>query len=578
MPNFPPLSDIRMTDCHDTNTQYSPPHFATSAEVDRRREELRFNLRMAAGLWPEPARTPLNAKYELVGEFEGYTLKKVMFESRPGFWSTGNLYLPRPLQGPCPAILNFVGHWEDQRLHRGEDGDFPQQIANFARMGFVCLVTDMIGKVDSRQLSHEYGARPEEEAWLSNGLGVQLWNNIRAIDLLCEMPEVDSSRIGATGASGGGSQTLFASLMDDRIRAAAPINMISLSMQGGCRCENAPGLRRHTNNLEMCAMIAPRPLFLAGSTGDWTVNQETLEAPALEEIYSLYGARDAFRHFYQDANHQYNAKTRHEVYQFFAKHLQGRDIVWQEEPIETGDLQDFTWFRGDSCAPGFRSDSEYLAADAETRTAAVAALSAEDKKRMLGWMVDVCEEDPFSLAEGEDTEGFSIEYGKLSDTRGAEVRYAKYLPRDFDGRSAFLFIGGEDGYEPVLECLEDGCAVIRANLFMTDGDGEPASRKAMYRSCFHASEDACRVQDVWMLCRHILSTCESLDICATDAAARAVAVALPLLPAGVTAHLDAAALKDAAGMNIPGLSLLGGVMGCAKLAMQEGKMVHFLNF
>ena len=126
-------------------------------------------------------------------------------------------------------------------------------------------------------ISHEYGGG-EKELWLSNGLGVQLWNNIRALDLLCSMPEVDADNIGMTGASGGGSQTLFLSLLDSRVKAAAPINMISLHMQGGCQCENAPGLRRDTDNGEMCALIAPRALFLAGSTGDWTKDSYMVKA------------------------------------------------------------------------------------------------------------------------------------------------------------------------------------------------------------------------------------------------------------------------------------------------------------
>lgn len=164
-----------------------------------------------------------------------------------------------------------MGHFDMQRLSRDELTDVPQQLGNLARMGFVCLVTDIIGKIDSRQISHEYG-RDEKDLWQSNGLGIQLWNNIRALDVLCDMPQVDAARIGMTGCSGGATQTLTLSLLDERVKVIAPINMISLEMQGGCQCENAPGLRRHTENCEMCCMLALRPLFVPGSTGDWTRN------------------------------------------------------------------------------------------------------------------------------------------------------------------------------------------------------------------------------------------------------------------------------------------------------------------
>ena len=295
---FPhPSLDWRLSPDRHTNVRMPAKHFTSLEEVEKRREELRFSLRMAAGLYPWPEKTPLNVRTEDVGDYEGYSVKKIMYESFPGLWSTGNLYLPRPLTGKCPAILYSMGHFEDQRLTR-EPGkiDVPQQLANFARMGFICLVTDMIGKVDSKQLTHDYG-RNEKDLWQSNALGVQLWNNIRALDVLCQMPEVDVDRLGMTGCSGGGTQTLTLATVDERLKAVAPINMISLEMQGGCQCENAPGLRRHTENCEMCCMLAPLPMFLAGSTGDWTRNQDTIEYPVIREVYALYGAQDKLERY-----------------------------------------------------------------------------------------------------------------------------------------------------------------------------------------------------------------------------------------------------------------------------------------
>ena len=91
-------ADDRLTADRHTNTHFPITRFHSREEVDWRREELRFNLRMAAGLYPWPEKNPLNAKYEDVAEYDDYSVKKVMFESRPGFWSTGNLYLPKPLK------------------------------------------------------------------------------------------------------------------------------------------------------------------------------------------------------------------------------------------------------------------------------------------------------------------------------------------------------------------------------------------------------------------------------------------------------------------------------------------------
>ena len=227
--------DSRLTAVREVYSVFPKPIFSSKREMETRKEKLKYNLRMAAGLYPWPDRAGLNAKFGDVGCYDGYRVKKIMFESYPGLWSTGNLYLPDPLTAPAPAILNLIGHWNMQRLERRAEEeeqsvDYPQQLANFARMGFVCLVTDMIGMVDSKQLTHTYGKDKENDLWLSNGLGVQLWSNIRAVDLLCSMPEVDKTRIGVTGASGGASQSLFLSFVDERIQAAALINMISTAV------------------------------------------------------------------------------------------------------------------------------------------------------------------------------------------------------------------------------------------------------------------------------------------------------------------------------------------------------------
>ena len=198
---FPhPAMDWRLAPYRHTNFRLPEKHFTSREEVDARREEIVFSLRMAAGLYPWPEKTPLNVKTEVALEGEGFTIQKIMYESMPGFWSTGNLYLPKPLTGKHPAILYCMGHFEDQRLTREERIDVPQQLANFARMGFICLVPDMIGKVDSRQITHDYG-RDEMELWQSNGLGIQLWNNLRALDLLCDMPASAPRAILSTSGS-----------------------------------------------------------------------------------------------------------------------------------------------------------------------------------------------------------------------------------------------------------------------------------------------------------------------------------------------------------------------------------------
>ena len=577
-----PPYDLRLTADRHTDSHFPMPRFDSCEAVDARREELKFNLRMAAGLYPWPAKPPLNTRKELVGKYDGYTIYRIMFESYPGLWSTGNLYLPRPLTGKCPAILNVIGHWEKQRLTRMDTGDYPQQIANFARMGFVCLVTDMIGMVDSRQLSHDYG-RGERELWSSNGLGVQLWNNIRALDLLSDMPEVDADRIGVTGASGGGSQTLFLSLLDDRIKAAAPINMISLHMQGGCHCENAAGLRRDTTNTEMCAMLAPRPLFLAGSTGDWTKYQLTEEYPAIRDIYTLYGAENMVEQYFQIAPHQYNGKTRHRVYSFFAHHLMDKDLFWEEETIETPYLSDMVWFKEGEQAPGFRNDDEYFAAHKAELTARVASLPLSERKKMLAWVTGINGRD-YAVADGDITQanGVTVERNILTSERGEQIPWVRLTPKDWDGKKVCLALSGEGKAcverEEIRAMLRDGVAVVSGDLFLTGefGDAKPAIlgtyNAERYFTTFHYTTAAHQTQDVALLWRLTASMGEEATLWAEGAAARAAACALPLLTEVKAAALEAQALELSTDRDymeeffLPCFLPLGGLQGCLSMA------------
>lgn len=580
---FPhPAMDWRLAPDRHTNARLPMKHFSSREEIEARREELRFSLRMAAGLYPWPEKTPLNVRMETVGEYEGYTIKKVMYESVPGFWSTCNMYLPRPLTGKAPAILYCMGHFEEQRLVREERLDVPQQLANFARMGFISLVPDMIGKVDSRQITHDYG-RDEMELWQSNGLGVQLWNNIRALDLLCAMDEVDSTRIGMTGCSGGATQTLLTTLVDERIKAAAPINMISLEMQGGCQCENAPGLRRHTENCEMCCMLAPLPLFISGSTGDWTKNQETIEYPVLREAYRHYGAEDKLEHYYQVAGHQYNEKTRKRVYNFFARTLMGKDISWDEQPIEVEDLMALTWFRGEGHAPGFGSNAEFFAAHQEELTRRLAPLSRDEKMKMLRWITGVKDAELFT-ADGSffPLDGMTMEHNVAITHGGVQLPFIRLIPDGWDGKRVCLALSGEGkdclDKPAIRRMLEEGVVVLSGDLFLL-GEITPDRFKPiqdaqglMHFTTFHYTADAYRIQDVALLWKAARETGAECTLWAEGAAARAAACALPFLEDVKLAQLEASALALTGNadyhvhFHVPGIMLAGGIEGCLKLA------------
>ncbi|NLP12149.1 hypothetical protein GX408_17245 [bacterium] len=304
--------------------EYSMPEFKTLEQWQAFRDQLRLNILISTGLYPMPEKTKLSSRIFSMTRHEDYTVEKVLFESYPGFWVTGNLYRPVGKTGPFPAILTPHGHWTNGRLEDTEVNSAPGRCINFARQGYIVFSYDMVGYQDSKQISHKFADSPRHQLWGINLMGLQLWNSIRSLDFVTGLSDVDSSRIACTGESGGGTQTFMLTAVDPRIRVAAPVNMVSAHFQGGCLCENAPGLRLDYFNVEIAAMAAPRPLLLVSTKQDWTVNNPTVEFPMIRSIYELYGAADRVHCVQFDYPHNYNKDSREAVYSWFGQWLLGR--------------------------------------------------------------------------------------------------------------------------------------------------------------------------------------------------------------------------------------------------------------
>ena len=334
------VNDARGSTPRDLNTPYTFPGY-TKAEWTEKAAALRQQIRVANGLVPTHEPTPLNAEIFGKIEREDYSVEKVYFEPFPGFFTTGNLYRPLGKTGPFPGIVSPHGHWGRGRLENIERGSIPGRCINFAKQGYVIFAYDMLGYNDSgKQIEHNYGGA-REGLWGLSAMGLQLQNSIRSIDFLESLPDVDSERIGCTGASGGGTQTFILTAVDERIKVSAPVNMISATMQGGCLCENAPNLRLDASNLEIGALMAPRPLLLVSATGDWTVKTPTVEYPAIRSIYAHFDAEDKVHQVQVDAEHNYNQESREAVYAWFAKWFLGaeetsafKEVAFQVEPDE----------------------------------------------------------------------------------------------------------------------------------------------------------------------------------------------------------------------------------------------------
>jgi hypothetical protein len=306
-----------MVEVRGINTHYPPVTWRTREEWEKYSAWLRLQVRVSLALEPEAPRTALKARTFGLWEGDGYRCEKVYFESLPGYRVTGNLFRPAAAAHlPCPGILCPHGHWADGRLHDWDPlGSVIARCIQLARMGAVVFSYDMVGYNDSCQVPHQ-GFQSDPAYGLSL-MALQTWNSIRALDWLLERGDVDPSRIGVTGASGGGTQTFALCAADPRVAAAAPICMISYQMQGGCICENAPLLRLDATSVDIARLFAPKPLFMGSCTGDWTKDTAVEEYPAMANVWALYGARESVRHFQVDEDHNYNREMREHVYGFF---------------------------------------------------------------------------------------------------------------------------------------------------------------------------------------------------------------------------------------------------------------------
>ena len=504
--------DTRLGAAKHVSTPWALRRYRTLAEWEQRAAAIRRHILVCAGLWPLPAKTPLKAQVFGRIERDGYAVEKVFFESLPGFFVCGNLY--RPLGGgPFPALACPHGHWGRGRLENTELGSIAGRCINFARQGMVAFSYDMVGYNDSDQFVHrEIGGR-REALWGIGALSLQLWNSIRVVDFLASLADVDAERIGCTGASGGGTQTFLLMAVDERIKAAAPVNMVSAFMQGGCRCENQGHLRLDINNVEIASCMAPRPLLMVSCTGDWTANTPEVEFPAVRAIYGLYGEQNKVSEVQIDAPHNYNQPSREAVYAFFKRHLLGGQGKVAEQPFTVEQDEDLLVFSGRK-KPAHALDSQGIfdavIARSEkqlaTRLASVRIHRFQWETRptlasLLG--VDAA---PQVVVE---SLGFRREEGYVAEDlvlgcvgRGERVRAMFFLPRGLQGKVPATLIadshwGGDEPGALAQDLLRAGGAVLVVAPFLTDGtEREGHDEMDPLYHTYNQATMACRVQDI----------------------------------------------------------------------------------
>ena len=242
----------------------------------------------------------------------GYAVENVSFESLDGIYVTGNLYTPLNIEGKTAAILCPHGHGNDPRYKEYTQ----QRCATLARMGAVVFAYDMVGQGDSKYCDHK----------IEKALKLQLLNSIQVVNFLVSLPQVDKNRIGITGESGGGTQTFLLAAIDERIKVSVPVVMVSGHFFGGCACESGMPIHKRpthqTSNVEIAALMAPKPMLLISDGDDWTKHTPDFEYPFIKRIYGFYKAENNIENaHFPTEKHDYGVSKRLAAYPFLAKHL-----------------------------------------------------------------------------------------------------------------------------------------------------------------------------------------------------------------------------------------------------------------
>lgn len=291
--------------------------YTTAEAWENRAKQIRAQILKGAGLEKFPEKCPINP---IIGEkrvYDGYQVQNVAFESLPGVYVTGSLYSPTDAKGTLPGILSSHGHWSDPSDYGRYRVDSQKRFAAMARMGAMVFGYDMVG----------YG-QLGEFGWIHEHpqtLKLQLWNSIRVIDFLLSMG-ADPKRIACTGESGGATQTFLLTAVDDRVAVSVPVVQVSAHFFGGCPCESGMPIHKNknfqTNNVEIAALAAPRPMLIVSDGDDYTKNTAEVEYPHIKYIYGLLGKADMVEnaHFPLE-KHGYDSSKRAAVYPFLAKYL-----------------------------------------------------------------------------------------------------------------------------------------------------------------------------------------------------------------------------------------------------------------
>jgi dienelactone hydrolase len=348
---------------------------------ERRAKQLRQALSKAMGPFPEKP-CPLDPKILGVVSGEGYLIEKLLFQSRPDVWVTASAYVPDPVRGKLPAVLVVHGHWPWAR----REPVVQARCLGLVKLGFFVLAVDAFGageRYTEPAQGTYHGALYGATLWPVGHtlLGMQVYDNRRAADYLASRSEVDGERLGITGASGGGNQSMYGGALDERFRAVVPVCSVG-SYQAYlhaacCVCEVLPGALRFTEEGDVLGLVAPRSLLVVSASKDafqFSPAEAMKSVARAQAVFRLLGAEERLRHEVFESPHAYNQPMREAMYGWMTRWLknEGDGKPIPEPPHQVEKIETLACFPDKTRPKRFLFPPSFAAREARTSLAKLA--------------------------------------------------------------------------------------------------------------------------------------------------------------------------------------------------------------
>ncbi len=301
-------------------------------EFEVYREEVISGLWKCFG-WKPDKKTDLHSQITGKTDMGDYIIEKLLFQSMPGIYVTANVFVPKNLTFPVPAVICPHGHWEHGRCQQ----QVQSRGIGLAKLGYIALMPDAYGFGERKYTGHR-----NSKFLLPTGItleGLQIWDNMRAVDYLLTRNDVDSEKIGITGASGGGNQTMYTGALDPRIKVVVPVASLStlkgLYFRGiGCECETTPNLLRYADFWDVTIATAPKPLLFNNTVLDpiFPISAAREAFYETKKIYKVLNEEKKVAKFETFAKHDYNKSQREAMYGFFDHWFKNKPGFHTEEP------------------------------------------------------------------------------------------------------------------------------------------------------------------------------------------------------------------------------------------------------